>query len=189
MTSRDGRVDRDDVGADRQRGPAGRLGGRDQLVDLPLPVRGVAQDDGAGHVGVVAVDGRAEVELQEVAVAQHGGVGPVVRDGGVGAGGDDRLEGRRLGTQRQHAGVELAADLQLGAPGPQRALGGQLGQRLVGDRAGAAQRLDLVVVLDRAQGLDGPADRGQLGHGPPPAASASTFSSAASPSTVRSWDS
>ena len=67
----------------------------------------------------------------------------------------------------QHPGVELAAHLQLGAPGAQRALGGQLGQRLVGDGAGPSQRLDLVVVLDRALGLDRPADRGQLGHRSP----------------------
>ena len=78
--------------------------GGDQLVDLPLPVGGVPEHEGAGHVGVVAVDGRAEVELQEVAVAQHGRVGPVVRDRGVGAGGHDRLEGRRLGAQGRASG-------------------------------------------------------------------------------------
>ena len=98
------RVDRDDVGADRQRRPAGRLRGRDQVVDLPLPVGGVPEHQGAGHVGVVAVDGRAEVELQEVAVAQFGRVGPVVRDRRVGAGGHDRLEGRRLRARASASG-------------------------------------------------------------------------------------
>ena len=140
------------------------------------------EDDGAGHVGVVAVDGRAEVELEEVAVAQLGGVGPVVRDRRVGAGGDDRLEGRRLRAERQHPGVELPADLQLGAARAQRALGGELGQRLVGDGAGAAQRLDLVVVLDRAQAPRPPAGpMTSSGTVPPAAASASTFSSAREP--------
>ena len=134
---------------DRERRPAGGLRRGDQLVDLPLPVRRVPEDDGARHVGVVAVDRGAEVELQEVAVAQHGRVGPVVRDRRVGAGGHDRLERRRLGAEREHPRVELAAHLPLGAAGPQRPLGGELGQRPVGDGAGPAQRLDLVVVLDR----------------------------------------
>jgi hypothetical protein len=103
---------------------------------------------------VVAVDGRPEVELEEVAVPQHGGVGAVMRDRGVRAGGHDRLEARGLGAQRQHPGVEFPADLQLGATRPQRSLGGQLGERLVGDGTGLAQGLDLPVVLDRAQRLD-----------------------------------
>jgi hypothetical protein len=76
--------------------------------------------------------------------------------------GDDRLEARGLGAQRQHPRVELAADLQLGAARAQRPLGGQLGQRPVGDRARPPQRLHLVVVLDGAQRLDRPPDADQL---------------------------
>ena len=120
-----GRVDGDDVRADRQRRPAGGLRGGDQLVDLPLPVGGVPEDDGAGHVGVVAVDGRAEVELEEVAVAQHGRVGPVVRDRRVGAGGHDRLERRpprrRAASMRASSSRPTSSSVRPGRSAPSAA--------------------------------------------------------------------
>ena len=67
-----------------------------------------------------------------------------------------------LGTELAHPLVEVEPDLPLGAAGPDAAGRDQLGQRLVGDRAGLAQRLDLAVVLDRPQGLDQVGGRRQL---------------------------
>src|SRR5215217_4493700 len=49
-----GRIDRGDLRAGQQGLPAGRLGGADQFVHLPLPVGRLTQHDGAGHVRVVA---------------------------------------------------------------------------------------------------------------------------------------
>ena len=131
---------------------AGRLRRLDGGVDLPLPVVGPAQHDGARAVGVVAVDARAEVGLHQVAGLQDAIGGAVVRDRGVRAGREDRLERDGLGAELEHPPLQVAGDLRLGAslerPG-QQAL-----QRVDGDLAGTAQGVDLAVVLDLAQALD-----------------------------------
>ena len=86
----------------------------------------------------------------------------MVRDRRVGAGGHDGLERRRLGAERQHPGVELAADLAARS-GPAAARPRRSARRAPGRRPRRpAQALDLALVLDRAQGLDRPADRREL---------------------------
>ena len=65
---------------------------RHQQVDLPLPGRGGTQDKGAGHVGVVTAHQRTEVNLDEIPPLEDCLGGPVVGNGGVRPGGDDRLE-------------------------------------------------------------------------------------------------
>ena len=153
-----GRVDRDDVGADRERRPSGGLRGRDQLVDLPLPVGRVPEDDGAGHVGVVAVDGRAEVQLQEVAVAQHGGG----RAGGAGSPSWRRWRrsSRRTAprTEGQHAGVSSRPTWSSVRPGRSAPSAASSASARSATAQARRSGLDLVVVLDRALRLDRPAD-------------------------------
>src|SRR4051794_29234320 len=55
----------------------------DQRVDLALPVGRLTENEGTGHVGVVAVDHRTEVQLDEIAPGQGAVRGPVMRYGGV----------------------------------------------------------------------------------------------------------
>src|SRR5215207_2513719 len=114
-----GGVDRADVRAGRQRLPAGLLRRPDQLVDLLLPTGRLTQHQRAGHVRVVAADGGAEVELDQVAALQHPVHRPVMRHRRVRAGRHDRLERAGVRAELQHPGVQVAADLPLGAPGPQ----------------------------------------------------------------------
>ena len=103
---------------------------------------GDPDDHGAGHVRVVAVDERAEVHGQQVAVGQGRVGGPVVRDRGVGARGDDGVERRALGARLAHPLLEVAGHLPLGAPGLQAAGGDHPGERGVRRRRrpGAVRR-------------------------------------------------
>ena len=71
---------------------------------------------------------------------------------GVRPGGDDRLEGRRVGAVLVEELVQPPGELALGAA--DEPLLGEARIRLARDLAGAADRIQLVVVLDRAQRLD-----------------------------------
>ena len=126
-----GRVDVLAADPGGHRGDAGRLGLEDH-VEHPLLGRArLPHHDGAGHVRVVAVDQRAEVDHHEVAFGDRSGAGPVVGHGPVGAGRHDRLEAHVVGPEPAHRGVELQAELLLGGPLGQP--GPDLGQRGVGD--------------------------------------------------------
>ena len=162
------RVDRIAGGADRAGQPAGGLSPVDQVIDLPLPVGGLPQNQGPGHVRVIAVHPRAEIELDEITGRQHRGGGPMVRDGAVRTGGDDGLEGRVVGAEFAHPLIEVEPDLPFGTARPDPAGRDQFGQRVVGDRARMAQRLDLALVLDRPQGLDQVGGGAQLDRSPRP---------------------
>ena len=93
------------------RGHAGGLRGPDDLDHPGLGVverLGPADRDRAGHVGVVAVDERAEVDDDEVAALDaRGPTGVWCGPGAVGAGRDDRLEADVVGALAAHLGVEL----------------------------------------------------------------------------------
>src|SRR5450755_2826594 len=45
---------------------SGQLRGRDQLVDLALPVRGLAERHGPGHVRVITAESRSAVDRDQV---------------------------------------------------------------------------------------------------------------------------
>src|SRR3954471_18165676 len=77
--------------------PPRPLRARDELVELLLPVGRGAEHERARHVGVVAVDERAEVELHQRSGVQHGVGRPVVRHRGVRPGAHNRLERRAVG--------------------------------------------------------------------------------------------
>ena len=155
-------VDRIAGRADRAGHPAGRLRIVDQVVDLPLPVGRLSEDQGPCHIRVIAVHPRAEIELDEITGRQHRGGGPMVRDGAVRPCSDDGLERRVVGTEFAHPLIQVEPDLPFGAAGPDPVGGDQIGQRVVGDRTRMAQRLDLALVLDRPQGLDEVGGRLQL---------------------------
>ena len=88
-------VARDDARADRV--DPRLLGSGDDVVHLPQLRRRLAEGHGPGHVGVVAVDHRAEVHLDHVAFGERAVTRMVVRLGGVLAEGDDRLERECVG--------------------------------------------------------------------------------------------
>ena len=117
---------------DRRHAPGG-LRQRHELVDLALPVGGRAEDERAGHVRVVPIDGRAEVQLHEVAGGEHCAGRPVMRNRAVGAGRHDRLERRVLRTQHAHPLVEIQPDLPLGPAGTDPARVEQIREGSVGD--------------------------------------------------------
>ena len=126
---------------------------RDQVVDLALPVGRGPHDQTCGSCRRGSRRPRAEVDLEEVAGLSTVRVGPVVRDRAVRR--RRRRSSRTTAPRRraQHPGLQLAGDLALGAARPQRPrrpAPPAPGRR----RAGPAQRLDLAVVLDRAQRLD-----------------------------------
>src|SRR2546423_4818323 len=118
----------------RQRLPAGLLRGEHQVVDLDLPVGpGPADHEGAGHVGMIALIHRPEVDLQELALADPPLPGPVVRHRRVRAGGHYGVEGPAVGAVVGHPALQLLRDVPLGAADQDRL--GQLGQGPVGDGA------------------------------------------------------
>ena len=85
-----------DPGADRLE--PGRLGGADELVGLARRLADLADGEGPGAVGAVAVDQRAHVPDDQVARADLAVGGLGVRERAVGARGDDRRE-RGLGAE------------------------------------------------------------------------------------------
>ena len=70
---------------------------------------------------------------------------------------DDRPEARRFGTEPAHPQLELDRNVALGAPGQPRFE--HAAQRLVGELGRGTQALQLALVLDRTQSLDGAAGR------------------------------
>ncbi len=146
-----GGVDVDDLRPGRQPAAPHLLGGRDERVQVTLPAGGPADHHGAGHVGVVAVDQRAEVHLHQVPAAHRRVRRTVVRHRGVRTCGDDRRERRPLGAARPHARLQVVGDVSLAAPGTQAAGCDEVGERGVGDGACSAQRGRLGLVLDQTQ--------------------------------------
>jgi hypothetical protein len=130
----------------------GPLRRRDELVDLPLPARGLAERHRAGHVGVVAAVQRAEVHRDQVTAA-HRPVGRrVVRDGAVRPAGHDGVEGRVLGTQVDHPPVQRRGQLTFGQARPD--VREHVGDGLAGDPARGGEQLKLGRILDRPQLFD-----------------------------------
>src|SRR6185503_4862160 len=123
-------------------------------VDLaPGPV-------GARAVARVAVEHGAPVDDAQgpggdLDLARRG-----VRQRAVGAGGDDRRKGDRLGAHAAHRELDVEGDVALG---PAREPAGQhLGERLVGELRGGADAVELLGVLDDAQALDRAAGADEL---------------------------
>ena len=156
-------VDVGQVRSGPQRIAAGLLRGADQLIDLALPIGGLAQHKRPGHVGVIAADQGTEVDLDEVAGGQHRIGGPVMRDRRIRPAGHDRLERDAVGAVVEHQGFQFAAHLAFGPAGPQPAAGHQIGQRGVGGLAGQPQQRHLAGVLDFPQRFDRLRGADQLG--------------------------
>src|SRR5580692_7677591 len=97
-----GGVNRPGLDPVAERRDAGLLRQRDQLVDVALPVGHRADRHRAGHVRVVAVVERAEVHRHQIAHGQLAVGRDVMRDGPVGATGDDGVERGAVGTEQSH---------------------------------------------------------------------------------------
>ena len=136
MTARHARstVGAGDAGAHRV--AAGLLARGDEVPEAAGVGAGVADADGAGHVGAVAVDDAAEVDDDELAAADA----PVGRAGvrlrGVRARRDDRVEAHAARTAAAHRVLELDREVcSVGRVSERRE---QLCERVVGDGARGA---------------------------------------------------
>src|SRR3954463_427403 len=109
-------------------------------------VRQRAGGEGARAVGVVAVDHRARVDHDRLAGLDRALGRARVRLRRVRARGDDRLEGRPLGTELAEEVIEPPSKLALAAA-DERLLG-EAGVRVARDLPGAADRVQLRLLLD-----------------------------------------
>src|SRR5487761_1553366 len=141
-------VDLGQRGARPGRGQPRLLGLRHQVVGVPLPLRGLADADGPGHVRVIAAVPRAEVDRDQVPAAQRPVAGHVMRDRAVRAAGHDRVERGAFGAEIHHPALERGGQLPLGDARPDRRQ--QLLEGLAADPARGGQQVELRVILDRA---------------------------------------
>ena len=139
------------------RGDPGALRRRHQFVQLALLRGRLADHVRPGHVGVVAVDERADVDDHGVALDDQPIGRFVVRTGSVlGTGRDDRLVAPVVRAEAAHPVLEFVADVGLGDRrvdrGEEHRL--DLGERRIGGSGGGLHPGDLGVVLDLASILD-----------------------------------
>ena len=136
-------------GADRV--DPGLLGLADDVVDLPqLGGRG-AERDRPGHVGVVALDARAEVELDDVALLEHAVPRVVVRLGGVLPERDDRIEGEVVAPLLEQQALQVARQVSLAHPHAHDVEDAV--ERPVGGGLRTPEQVELLSVLDPAPTL------------------------------------
>src|SRR5437764_489585 len=104
----------------RRPGPDGLyprlLGGSDHAVDRSQHFRRLAEGNGPGHVGVIPVRKRAEVELDNVTTAEVPVGWTVMGLRRVGAEGDDGFEGDTFRPALAHGPLQLEGHLFLGDP-------------------------------------------------------------------------
>ena len=124
-----------------------------QVVQALLLGRGLAHDEAARHVGVVALDQRPDVDHHRVALLDHTVADLVMRAGGVlWPARHDRVVTGAVGPVAAHPVLQLVAYVGLGRPlGEQRR---DLGQRRVGACAGGGDAGHLAGVLDAAGVFD-----------------------------------
>ena len=130
-------------------GDTGKLRFEDDVVDVLHFVGSVADGDGSGHVGAVAMLEAAEVHGHEVALVDDLVAGDAMRHTGLFAGDDDGVEGVALAAVEQHAVHQLRRDLTLGHAGLDDAQ--HFRQRLFADGLRLAQIADLLLGLGGAQ--------------------------------------
>ena len=124
-------------------------------------VGGVADGNGAGHVGAVAHVGRAEVHGDEVALLNDALTGDAMGQAGIGAGYHNGVKGQTGAAVLVHAVDQLRLKLQLGHAGLDA--GDDLGKGSVGDGLRLAHQLQLPVLLGAAESVDGLVEGHQLG--------------------------
>ncbi len=130
------------------------------LVDLAQLRRQLAGREGARAVGRVAVDDGAPVDDDELPPPDEPVGRPPVRHRAGRPRADDRLERGGLAAVGVDELLEPPGELALGPPDP--GLAAQCLERRVGRMGRAAQRVELLLVLDRPQPLDEPRARHQL---------------------------
>ena len=88
-----------------------RLGARDELVDLEVARRRLADEQRPGHVAAVARDLRPEVEQQDRAVQDRPVARRAVRQRRLGAGQAGDVEGERLRAAGPHQPLEAEREV------------------------------------------------------------------------------
>src|ERR687888_524635 len=129
-------------------------------VDLLEPLRQLAGRERPGAVGRVAVDGGGRVHDNCLSRTDHAVARTVVRQGGVGAAGDDDLEGRPLRALRVEELLQPPGDLALRAAGEARPRDST--ERLARCPRPSADRVELALALDRPQCFDETASRHEV---------------------------
>ena len=130
----------------------GELRLQDRVVDRLLLVAHMAERHGARHVGMVALEHRARVHRDEVALLDDRIARDAVALGAVAAGDDDRVERIAVRAELAHVELDLQRDLALGhalADIRQDVLKGR-----VGDRLRVADLADLLLALHDALRAD-----------------------------------
>ena len=112
---------------------------------------------------MVVAEDPGELDGELVVVAKRTAARLVAPDHGVGAGADDELVAGIVAVAAQHRGLHGGEDLA--AEGTRSGAADGLGQRVVGEAAGAAHVVDLPRALHRAQPID---QVGRVGEGTEP---------------------
>ena len=86
------------------------------IVHVPQRLVDLADEIGARHVGVIAIDQRSDVDDDEVTFFNHGRCRTVVRTGAVRPGRNNRVVARAIGTETTHPILEFVAYIPLGHP-------------------------------------------------------------------------
>ena len=136
------------------------LGVQHQRIDLHGLTVEFAGGHGAGAVRAVSVELGAPVDHHERSGADLDVAGLGMRQGAVGAGGDDRLEARPLRSGQAHLDLERQGDFPLGLPdqtGADHPL-----ERAIRQRGRGSHARDLLRVLDGPQPLGQPVERREL---------------------------
>lgn len=136
------------------------LRGKDDGVSLPELAVDRARGECTRVVGGVPVHRAAGVDDHGLTAAYLAVGGAPVRPGGVGACGDDRLEGKALPALVVEELLNRPREVSLGSA--DEAFLDQTGVYAVGDLAGALDRAELFLVLDGAQLLHQSATRHRL---------------------------
>ena len=139
------------------------LGGEDGVVDALEPVVGLAEEEGAGEVGAVAVDDDAHVDDDAGALAKRDVARVGVGGGAPVAAGDDRAEGEVVGAVLHHVALDLPGELAFGHAGLDA--GDGVRHALVAEADGAGEGVELAGVLDDAERLDGAGRGDEAGSG------------------------
>ena len=118
----------------------------------------MANDHGAGGVGVVAGGVGAKVDGDDIAFFKHPGAGFVVGHGGVWPGGNNGFKAGAFRTVKAHFVFQVSSHLRFGAAGPNEVFVDKLLECGIGDHRDLAESLQLVGFLDESDVFDDAAD-------------------------------
>ena len=136
------------------------LASLDELVDLEIARRRLADEEGTGHVASVAVNLRTEIEEQDLSSLDRPIARRAVRQCGLRSCERRDVECQCLSAPRSHVPFELECELMLRPADPDRGKEGR--QRTIGHRARSGDPLQLGRFLGRPVLLDPALDGNEL---------------------------